>query len=113
MDSDPIHVVDPPDWLLLILWFFAVLGFFAPRYVVGFFPDLSWAGEVASAHAQSLQAGKWIEPWKPIDQENVSSAWVRCGSLNDALALDRKLDNGHLHSGRLVLAEGGMAWIPE
>jgi len=113
MASDPIHVVDPPDWLLLLLWAIVILGFFAPKHLVGFLPEFTWAGKTATAHAQSLKSGQWIEPWQPIDQETFVSAWVRCTSLSDALALDRKLDDGHLHRGRLVLAEGGMAWIPE
>jgi hypothetical protein len=113
MGSEQIHVVDPPLSFLLKLWVFALLGLVVPSGIAWLWPDMSWAGKAERAHHQSIRRGVWVDPWQAIDQNSFSSAWIRCGSLEDALALDRKLDDGHLHTGRLVLAEGGLAWLPE
>jgi hypothetical protein len=77
-----------------------------------YWPDMSWAGQAERAHDRSQEQQRWMDPWQPIDQRNFSSGWIRCGSLEDALALDRKLDDGNLHSGNLILSEGGLAWLP-
>jgi hypothetical protein len=113
MGSEQIHVVEPTTAFLLKLWLLALLGLVVPSGVARLWPDTSWAGKAERAHHQSLRKGEWIQPWDAIDQGAFSSGWIRCGSLEDALALDRKLDDGHLHTGRLVLSEGGLAWLPD
>lgn len=112
MASEHIHVVEPSTSFLLKLWVLALLGLITPSVIIGAWPDMSWAGKAERAHRRSIQEEAWQEPWQPIDQEAFSSGWIRCASLEDALALDRKIDDGHLHKGNLVLAEGGVAWIP-
>lgn len=113
MGSDNIHVVDPPISLLLKLWFFAMAGLAVPKAVNQVWPDMSWAGRAERAHHRSMERMEWVEPWEPIDQTGFSSGWIRCGSLEEALALDKKLDDGHLHTGQLILSEGGVAWLPQ
>lgn len=112
MGSDRIHVVDPSLATLAKIWFFALAGLVVPGGVVHYWLDMSWSGQTERAFEQSMELQTWQEPWEPIDQKSFSSGWVRCGSLEDALALDRKIDDGHLHTGRLVLSEGGLAWLP-
>jgi hypothetical protein len=113
MVSEQIHVVDPPLSLLLKLWLLALAGLIIPSVVDLYWPDMSWAGKAERAHERSQVKQEWLDPWQPIDQTTFSSAWIRCGSLEDALALDRKLDDGQLHSGKLILFEGGLAWLPK
>jgi len=112
MGSEQIHVIDPSSSFLFKLWLLALAGLVVPSLVAWAWPDFSWAGTAARAHRQSLAAGEWREPWEALDQNRFSSGWIRCTSLEDALALDRKIDDGHLHTGRLVLSEGGLAWRP-
>ncbi len=102
--------IDPPSSLLWALWILGLLGLVVPAMVNSFAPTSGWVGETAAAHQKSLQVEAWQTPWVPIEEEEFESAWVRCGSFADALALDRKLDDGRLHAGQLVLAEGGLAW---
>lgn len=113
MGSEQIHVIDPPRSLIIKLWCLALLGLVVPAGIAAFWPDLSWAGKAARAFEASLESQAWEEPWQPIDQRTFSSGWIRCGSLQEALALDRKIDDGNLHTGQLILSEGGLAWIPE
>lgn len=112
MGSEHIHVVDPSLSFLVKLWLFALAGLVVPTGVAMVWPDMSWAGKAERALEKSIDEFKWQDPWKPIDQKSFTSGWIRCTSLEDALALDRKVDDGHLHTGYLVLAEGGMAWLP-
>jgi hypothetical protein len=112
MGSEQIHVVDPSFSLLLKLWLLAVAGLVIPSVVVMYWPDMSWAGKAERAHHRSQVQQRWVDPWRPINQRTFSSGWIRCRSLEDALALDRKLDDGNLHSGKLILSEGGLAWLP-
>lgn len=111
MASDPIHVIDLPTSVYLKLWLFAVLGLVVPSAIAYFWPDMSWVGKTERAHIQSMKEGEWKDPWLPIDQTQFSSGWVRCASLEDAVRLDQKIDDGHLHKGNLVLSEGGLAWL--
>ncbi len=112
MASEQVHVIDPSPGFLVSLWILALAGLFVPSTVEHLRPDLSWAGDAARTHRQSLSQKAWIEPWQPINQDAFSSAWIPCPSLEDALRLDQTLDDGFLDRGRLVLAEGGLAWIP-
>ena len=90
MASDSIHVVDPPASIYLRLWLIAIVGLLAPPAVVLYWPDFGW-----------------------VDQTQCSSGWIRCESLEDAIKLDRRIDDGHPHTGILVLSEGGLAWRSE
>lgn len=71
-----------------------------------------WVQESVTSHRDSLLLGEWQSPWIPIQPDAFSSAWIECASIEDALILDKKLDDGWLFSGKLRLAEGGLAWIP-
>lgn len=113
MGSEQIHVVETSLSTLAKLWLIALVGLVVPGVVAHFWPDMSWAGKAERAHHNSLEDQEWKEPWEAIDQKLFSSGWIRCGSLEDALALDRKIDDGHLHTGQLVLSEGGLAWLPQ
>lgn len=95
--------------LLLAL---GVIGLFLPTYVIGWFAPESWAQQVAAAHADSLSERQWQAPWQSVQMEGFGAGWVRCYRLADALELDRLMDDGLLHSGNLILAEGGLIWIP-
>ncbi|MEX0332125.1 MAG: hypothetical protein AB3N64_11935 [Puniceicoccaceae bacterium] len=110
MASEHIHVVDPPLSVYVKLWLLALAGLAIPSGVAYFWPDMGWVGQTERALQQSLEEQQWIEPWQPIDQKSFSSGWVRCASLEDAVKLDQQVDDGHLHTGRLVLSEGGLAW---
>ena len=112
MGSEEIQVVDPSLSTLVKIWIIALAGLGVPSAVAYFWPDMSWAGQAERALEKSIDTSEWQEPWQPIDQKTFSSGWVRCTSLEDALALDRKVDDGHLHTGQLILAEGGLAWLP-
>lgn len=113
MASDSIQVVDPPASIYLRLWLIAIVGLLAPSAVVLYWPDFGWVGKAARAHEASLKTEEWQDPWLPIDQTQFSSGWIRCGSLEDAIKLDKRIDDGHPHTGRLVLSEGGLAWLAE
>lgn len=113
MASEAFHVLDPSPWTLARLWLIAIAGLFLPTFALRYVPESGWAGESARAHQQSLKAESWQDPWKPIDQDGFSSGWIRCERLEDALALDRLIDDGFLDQGNLILAEGGLAWIPK
>lgn len=110
MGSEHIHVVDPPASVYVTLLLLALAGLAVPSAVAHFWPDFGWVGQTERALQHSLEEKKWIEPWKPIDQKTFSSGWVRCSSLEDAVKLDQQVDDGHLHTGRLVLSEGGLTW---
>ena len=112
MAFEKAYRIDPPSSLLWTLWILGFLGFVGPSLIRSYWPDLGWVGETAAAHQESLQNESWQRPWVPIEEREFGSAWVRCRSYEDALALDRKLDDGRLHDGQLVLAEGGLAWRP-
>ena len=111
MGSEKIHVVDPSASFLVKLWILALLGLVLPTAVATFWPDLTWVGKAERALHQSLDEQVWQDPWQAIDQKSFSSGWARCGSLEDAVRLDQRLDDGHPHTGRLVLSEGGVAWL--
>lgn len=113
MASDHIHVVDPPASFYLKLLLFALAGLVGPSGVAYLWPDFSWVGKAERAHNQSIETGEWKDPWLPINQDVFSSGWIRCSSLEDAVRLDRRIDDGHLHTGRLSLSEGGLAWLEE
>ena len=110
MASDPIHVVDPPVSFLLKLWILALAGLVLPWIAVTYWPDFGWVGKAERSLKHSIAAGQWQEPWEPIDQKSFSSGWIRCSSLEDAIRLDQRIDDGLPHSGKLVLSEGGLAW---
>ena len=110
MGSEHIQVVDPPTSVHVRLWLLALAGLAIPSVVAYYWPDLGWVGNTERALSKSIETGEWVEPWRPIDQNNFSSGWVRCSSLEDAVRLDQQVDDGHLHTGRLVLSEGGLAW---
>ena len=110
MATAKAYRIDPSTSLLWKLWILGLLGSAGPSLVRSYWPDLGWVGETAEAHRESLQKESWQRPWVPIEEETFGSAWVRCRSYEEALALDRKLDDGRLHEGQLVLAEGGLAW---
>lgn len=110
MGSEHIHVVDPPVSTYLKLWLLALAGLVVPTVAVFYWPDLGWVGQAERAHQSSIETGTWQEPWQAIDQRGFSSAWIRCSSLEDAIKLDQQIDDGHLHTGKLVLSEGGLAW---
>ena len=110
MSSEPIHVIDPSASVYLRLWLLALAGLVVPSAIAYFWPDLSWVGKAERAHELSLIEKAWKDPWLPIDQTQFSSGWVRCSSLEDAVRLDQIIDDGHLHTGKLVLSEGGLAW---
>jgi len=110
MGSEQIHVVDPPVSFLIKLWLLALAGLVVPSVVVYFWPDLTWVGQAERSLKHSISSQEWQEPWQPIDQKTFSSGWIRCGSLEDAIRLDQRVDDGQPHTGKLVLAEGGVAW---
>ena len=110
MGSKQIHVVDPSPSTLLKLWIVGLAGLVVPTLVVKFWPDFTWVGRAERALNHSLREGQWQEPWQAIDQKNFSSAWIRCSSLQDAVQLDQRVDDGQPHTGKLVLSEGGLAW---
>ena len=110
MSSEKIHVVDPPISFLYKLWLLGLLGFVFPSAMLYIWPDFSWAGKAERSLKQSLARQEWQEPWVAIDQKTFSSGWIRCGSLEDAIRLDRLVDDGHPHTGKLILSEGGVAW---
>ena len=110
MGSDKIHVIDPPLSFLFKLWLLAVAGLVLPWTAVHFWPDFGWVGQAERGLKKSLEDKKWHEPWQAIDQKSFSSGWIRCSSLEDAIRLDQKIDDGKPHSGKLVLSEGGLAW---
>ncbi|MGC9451045.1 MAG: hypothetical protein ACP5I4_06310 [Oceanipulchritudo sp.] len=111
MGSEEIQVVDPTASLLLKIWLLALVGLLAPTVVVMYWPDFTWVGKTERALNQSIRRRDWQEPWQPIDQKSFSSGWVRCGSLEDAVRLDQRVDDGHPHTGNLVLSEGGVTWL--
>ena len=112
MGSKKIQVVDFPVSFLIKLWFIALAGLFVPQLVAHYWPDRSWPGQVQEAYLTSFNQKTWQDPWQPIGPAGAfESGWVRCSSLADALELDRRLDDGYLHSGRLILTEGGLAWL--
>jgi hypothetical protein len=104
--------IDPSSSLLWKLWILGFLGLISPPLLRIFWPEHGWVSETVAAHQESLQKESWQRPWVPIDEAEFGSAWVRCRSYEEALALDRKLDDGRLHDGQLVLAKGGLAWRP-
>lgn len=110
MGSDHIHVVDPPLSTLIKLWILALAGLGLPWVVVTYWPDFGWVGQAERSLKHSLAEGEWQEPWQAIDQKKFSSGWIRCNSLQDAIRLDQKVDDGLPHTGKLVLSEGGLAW---
>jgi hypothetical protein len=110
MGSEHIHVVDPPVSVHIKLWLLALAGLAIPTAAAYFWPDFGWVGQTERALQKSIETSEWIDPWQPIDQTTFSSGWVRCSSLEDAVKLDQNIDDGHLHTGRLVLSEGGLTW---
>lgn len=96
----------------LKLWLAALAGLVVPSLAVHFWPVQSWATSAEAAHRQSLAEESWQAPWVSIQKDGFGPAWIRCSTLEDALQLDEKIDDGHLHTGRLILAEGGLAWLP-
>lgn len=110
MGSDHIRVIEPPTYILLLLWLFALAGVVVPAAAVHYWPDFGWVGEAERTLKTSLSQEKWEHPWQPIDQSSFSSGWIRCSSLENALKLDKKVDDGHLHTGTLVISEGGLTW---
>ena len=110
MVSEKKRETEKKDTLYLKLWLVAIAGLVIPPLAVHFWPDRSWAAFAESAFQASQTAQAWQEPWVSIDQKGFGPGWVRCASLEDALELDKRLDDGHLHSGKLILAEGGLAW---
>lgn len=71
-----------------------------------------WLEKAVAMHKSSMEEQSWIAPWVPINPVEFSSAWIACHSLDEALRLDKIIDDGLLYSGNLRLAEGGLAWIP-
>ncbi len=110
MGSDNIHVIEPPSFLLFTLWLLALAGLVVPFAAAHYWPDFGWVGQAERTLKTSLNEEKWEHPWQPIDQSTFSSGWIRCTSLEDAVKLDQKVDDGHLHTGALVLSEGGLTW---
>jgi hypothetical protein len=113
MGSEQIQVVDPPSSLIIKLWLLALAGLVIPTAIAYYWPEMGWVGKAERAHNRSIQEEQWQDPWEAIDQKVFSSGWLRCSSLEDALALDRSLDDGNLYTGKLVLSKGGLAWLPE
>ena len=110
MGSEQIHIVDPPFSFIIKLWLLALVGLVGPSLAVRYWPDFSWVGKTERALKNSLENREWEDPWVPINQKEFSSGWVRCSSLEDAIRLDQRVDDGQPHTGRLVLSEGGIAW---
>jgi hypothetical protein len=110
MGSDNIHVVEPPSYILFALWLLALAGLIVPPLAAHYWPDFGWVGQAERSLRTSLSQEEWEHPWQPIDQTTFSSGWIRCYSLEDALKLDKKVDDGHLHTGTLVISEGGLTW---
>lgn len=110
MGSDNIHVIDLSSSLLIKLWLLALAGLAVPFAVDHYWPDFGWVGQAERTLKTSLSQEKWEHPWQPIDQNSFTSGWIRCASLEDALKLDQKVDDGHLHTGVLVISEGGLTW---
>jgi hypothetical protein len=113
MDSESIDVVDVSFRKLALLWLLALSGLAVPTLVKEYLPGFTWADQAARSHHTSMRVEAWHGAWEPINQDTFSTGWIRCERLEDALALDQKIDDGNLISGQLVLAEGGMAWLPE
>jgi hypothetical protein len=96
-------------WTILL----ALAGLVIPSLLsLQFSQNHSWAQSAAEAHSLSLQQGAWASPWIAIPSDRGSPAWIACSSLEDAILLDQVIDDGALFTGKLRLAEGGLAWIP-
>lgn len=111
MASDSIELVDPSTSTYVKIWLFALAGLVVPSTVAYFWPDFGWVRTAERAYRVSMEDKKWTDPWLPIDQTRFASGWIRCDSLEDAVKLDQRIDDGHLHTGNLVLSEGGLAWL--
>lgn len=98
--------------LTLALWLLAIAGLAGPLLVRGWLNQNTWVEEVRASFDESAQQGQWQVPWLSIQESGFGAAWVRCEDLRFALELDQLIDDGRLHSGKLVLAEGGIAWLP-
>jgi hypothetical protein len=109
MAGNKQHLIELSHSLILKLWILAIIGLILPTLVKQFWPDGSWVGEASRSHAKSIKAGAWQDPWEPIG-EDPNAAWIRCPSLEDAIALDERIDDGQPHTGRLILTPGGVAW---
>lgn len=107
------QVLDLPGSFYLKLLVLGLIGYFGPELVQRYWPDSGWAAEVGKAHQLSMRASIWKEPWQSLQAEGFGAGFVACKSLEDALELDLEIDDGNLHSGRLVLTEEGLAWRPE
>mgnify|MGYP006299569731 CR=1 FL=1 len=93
------------------IWLLALAGLVVPAAIKQWRPEAEWVREAEKSHRLSLREGGWQEPWQPIGTDRFSSSWIRCSSLDHALSLDRRIDDGNLYTGRLVLSEGGLAWL--
>lgn len=98
--------------LHLKFWLAALAGLVLPLLVVRIWPDRSWAATAASTLEASQKAGSWQDPWVSLERTGFGAGWIRCSSLEEALHLDEAVDDGHLHSGHLILSEGGLTWRP-
>jgi hypothetical protein len=110
MGSDQFKISDPPASFLFKLWLLALAGLVAPWVAVHYWPDFTWVGKAERALNRSIDDREWHEPWQALDQKRFTSGWIRCGSLEDAIRLDQRVDDGHPHTGNLMLSEGGLAW---
>ena len=110
MGSEHSKITDPPALFLFKLWLFALAGLVVPWLAVTYWPDFTWVGKAERALERSLDDREWQAPWEPIDQNRFAAGWIRCGSLEDAIRLDQRVDDGHPHSGNLILSEGGLTW---
>lgn len=108
----PTNQVAPWSFLLKI-WILALTGLIVPKVVAERWPAHSWDREAARAHRESLQAREWKGGWQAFAGESFNGAWISCTSLPEARALDQRIDDGNLVTGRLTLFQDGLVWLPE
>ena len=102
-----------PMTFLLKLWLLALAGLFVPGIIADNWPSRSWVDEAAEAHQHSLSGNRWVHPWIAFPDNPDAGAWIACNSLEEAVALDERIDDGNPAGGRLILFQDGLVWIRE
>lgn len=98
------------------LWgtvFLCIMGLILPKLISSNLPrENPWITTAVAKHQLSVSQNKWEAPWHPIPPLQSNAAWIPCDNLNQAIELDRAIDDGFLFSGNLRFAEGGLCWLP-
>lgn len=105
-----------PTEKIIPLWFtvfLCIIGLFLPNLILSGLPKKNpWLATAVATHQLSISQNKWEAPWQPIPPLQSNAAWISCDNLNQAIELDRAVDDGFLFSGNLRFAEGGLCWLP-